>query len=619
MNTSGAGLFCLFLVFRQATGHVYSGTVYVYYPDDFWSGGPAALHHLHHSLNRLGMQSKMTVHPYYRNNWSRSFSRLPDPVALTSGDILILPSSTTTLLSEQEILSYTQRGILVFGYALAICPPPGSIDETNISELPLTGQDLSGQNLDGLLQLIPVGHYVLEYYDMPIQSSLYLLPPLQNIFYHRAQQYKSVVKRENLVLIDQDSLAVFLPPYCAVVSKDVALDLSRQILGECNFIVLDGFSVEEMITLYRRAKIVYDNFLNGPERTVQEGILFDAYPVVSIEGNGFDKRDFNLPSFALSSPTEGPSTVKLIELLLQNHESMRHHFAPFKNAVWSLAKTYDARLTSMINAAAFVFVFDVDSRLIKRPDTKDKGYNSSHSMIDRNVREQNIIASVVSILFHMPAARIVLNMKGKEEVLSFCSRWQHVLRHMEAHALFRKNSEAGFALTILAQGVPWSKADILATPISSANIVGQPGHDDFHVEAVDLPPILLEAQDALSAGFVATTKTCQLYLTGTQLSRTGCFSLNATVLAVEPGRKSASSNCAKSSTSDIVRLDAFFDRSDACINKSDSGHYVPLFAVPRLESICERLQVLHESPLGRIANVFADHFKMCIRMNLLQV
>ena len=64
------------------------------------------------------------------------------------------------------------------------------------------------------------------------------------------------------------------------------LILEPDLLKQYTFIVLNGFSWEEMIALYKRAKVVLDLHFNGPERTVWEGVMFDALPIVSEQGNG---------------------------------------------------------------------------------------------------------------------------------------------------------------------------------------------------------------------------------------------------------------------------------------------------------------------------------------------
>ena len=57
--------------------------------------------------------------------------------------------------------------------------------------------------------------------------------------------------------------------------------------------MLDGFSIGELVDLYKRAKIIIDFHFNGPERTIWEGILFNCYPIVSHQGNGGD--DIDIP------------------------------------------------------------------------------------------------------------------------------------------------------------------------------------------------------------------------------------------------------------------------------------------------------------------------------------
>jgi hypothetical protein len=60
---------------------------------------------------------------------------------------------------------------------------------------------------------------------------------------------------------------------------------------------LAGFSRNETIGLFRRAKIFVDLFLPGKERASFESALFDAIPLIDYLGNGQDHRDFPPEAF----------------------------------------------------------------------------------------------------------------------------------------------------------------------------------------------------------------------------------------------------------------------------------------------------------------------------------
>ena len=62
--------------------------------------------------------------------------------------------------------------------------------------------------------------------------------------------------------------------------------------------MLDGFSIGELVDLYKRAKIIIDFHFNGPERTIWEGILFNCYPIVSHQGNGGDDIDIPIRKYS---------------------------------------------------------------------------------------------------------------------------------------------------------------------------------------------------------------------------------------------------------------------------------------------------------------------------------
>ena len=574
-----AWLLVIFCLLPSATSTLYAGTVYVYYPDTWRSGGPAALHHLHHALNRLGFSSQMTVSDYYLDpQWSRRMKELPPPEAVVPGDIIVIPAGNDHLLRSELVTEYQRRDVRFYAYTLAICMPEIDEEEKNRlgqdldqHELIITGLDLGAQTQGGLFQQLPVGHYVSRYYDLPMHEDYYFLPPVQAFYYlYTSGRRSRYPKADNLILLDQDSKTlVHLPDDCIEISRSAALDVTRPLPGVCNVIILKGFNSREMIILYKRAKIVYDLYLNGPERAVQEGILFDAVPVVTIEGNGFDAHDFPLPSFSRIDPAMPNHTVSVLTALLRHYDDIYPQYVPFKETVLSLAGKYDAVLAQVFDTAAFEFKFAVRTRLEERDSMREQhiGYNSSITMEDRMARESSVFASAISILYHLPMARIVFEIESEREKKSFCRRWQLLLRNMKAYSLYRGGHNHGFALTIVAASA------VAESFVRDVRVVsGTAGN----------APIFLGTHDVLSAGRIAKEYRCTLDVPGI-----GTVTPKLPPLVPE-------ANC-----------------DHSVYHRTVVGDVVP-YAALSPES-CSGIAKLHTSTLGRVSQVFARNHASCSR------
>jgi hypothetical protein len=101
----------------------------------------------------------------------------------------------------------------------------------------------------------------------------------------------SIWTRENLVLVDNDT-----PPR---IINEVKQRISHSEGAEA--IVVSGFKRSELPSLYRRAKVVVDWCMRGTERMPIEASVNGALLLTSECQSATDRRDFPLPSFALTS------------------------------------------------------------------------------------------------------------------------------------------------------------------------------------------------------------------------------------------------------------------------------------------------------------------------------
>jgi hypothetical protein len=67
-----------------------------------------------------------------------------------------------------------------------------------------------------------------------------------------------------------------------------------QLPPNTKLMLLKGFEREEVVDLYRKAKVFIDTFLTGNERGVYEATLLNAVPIISNHGPGQSWHDFPL-------------------------------------------------------------------------------------------------------------------------------------------------------------------------------------------------------------------------------------------------------------------------------------------------------------------------------------
>lgn len=120
---------------------------------------------------------------------------------------------------------------------------------------------------------------------------------------------KEIVK-EKLILLDGD----FFDDYPPVnpVKFDVPLGYE--------FIVLRGFSSEEIIHLLHRAQIVLDLAMPGPERISSEAILFGVVPIIAERWNGASQVDF--PGVLRVDALNGSAITEVLQYASNHYEHL---------------------------------------------------------------------------------------------------------------------------------------------------------------------------------------------------------------------------------------------------------------------------------------------------------
>ena len=106
---------------------------------------------------------------------------------------------------------------------------------------------------------------------------------------------------------------------------------------KCEVIAVRGFTTEQLIELYHKAKIIVADTLNGAERSVLEAVLTGAIALTNDQAHGSDSRDFPIPfehKYSEHNPIED-----VVERMLSNFEEEQ---AKQEN-LRSLYKNYDGQ------------------------------------------------------------------------------------------------------------------------------------------------------------------------------------------------------------------------------------------------------------------------------------
>jgi hypothetical protein len=360
------------------TSLVFARQIIVVFPYDHISGGPAALHHVHSSINRNDIAESVfcTLNAHYADTHSVSITtaEIFAGGSVSSKDIFLMPSDWGSWTDERwthdELTKLRSNGARAVSYVLGICSP----HEQHVS--PLEEKTMGG--------VIPFAHshYTHEIYGLPWHDrDGVLLSPLEPSIYAAAREYSMLpldqrVPKEALVLVDGDFKSdVQIPNIPNVEVK-----------------VLKGLSKTEIIDFYKRARVVVDIFLNGLERVACEGVLFDALPVLAAADNGKDDIDFPIPGEFKVDPLDPDAMSAVILRILFQHEQLVGHFAPFKQMVQRMPAKSDAAVESIFSSSKLQFAIHVGN------------YAS----------EQHVWASVLSILALLPLASIDIFVRGGE-------------------------------------------------------------------------------------------------------------------------------------------------------------------------------------------------------------
>ena len=422
---------------------IFSGRIIVLFPDLHISGGPHCLHALHSELNELGVESSMwAVNEWYAMPNTRVFANAvgqPFPCrnmhdikkywpyvreelqrTLSPSDILVLPMMYDDYLTTDELKTILEStGARSAVYLLGVAFPRDPTEQDNNRPGVVVGYDTETITR-GISQILPLSHYIHQFHGLPHNDdSSVLLSPMESKYYHAAREWRDsfpsirerIDSKEDLILVDDDSGSFTLTSEFEDVSR-------------FKFVVLTGFTGDQLISLYKRAKCIIDLRLNGPERTVWEGALFDAVPLVAVQGNGADDVDIPIPrEFKIDAREGYPQHKRLttqLKKLLLNYDRIigENVFESFRAKVVNLPAKYSHAVFTTFSSASLHFVLGTGAADLAWEETL-------HC-------EAGQIASLLSILHSMPLARVTIKAWNP---LVFVRSFAKVFRELSALGL----------------------------------------------------------------------------------------------------------------------------------------------------------------------------------------
>ena len=275
------------------------GTIYFYMPLDMKSGGPADTHWFHGSLGKLGYKTKMFKINEEYNDDSLTFT----PLTHESFENLVFQKSDLLVVGELVKFSNTEwvlsSGAKIVRWLQGVHP-----DTEFYGYNDANGASASHPNWNEPLHRLASNHWIHAQFYCP---GFPIDPPLEQVFYTRTNNGKrnwDTYKRRgaddespNWVLIDADFNRLFdfnLEEFREMLETLIGLEEAStgRSIGRFNIVGLKNYSREEVIDLYKSARVIVDMFTPGKERMNYEAALFDVCVIVADYMSGEDIVDF---------------------------------------------------------------------------------------------------------------------------------------------------------------------------------------------------------------------------------------------------------------------------------------------------------------------------------------
>ena len=109
---------------------------------------------------------------------------------------------------------------------------------------------------------------------------------------------------------------------------------------------------QEVVDLYKTAKVLVDSYVTGMERAVFEGAVFDIVPLVAKHGNARHPLDFLLPEQWRWQVHEYKRLNQLISAALTDHAAAVADMAPLRQYVRDMPSVFSAQVRRYFQVSA---------------------------------------------------------------------------------------------------------------------------------------------------------------------------------------------------------------------------------------------------------------------------
>lgn len=304
--------------------------VYIICPYGAKTGGPEALHQLHFKLRKKNIQSFLLPIEKTFNKAEPSYEKynpiwLEQPVIeANSSNLVILPEIYTGII---PILLKANVQIIMWWLSV-----DGYYRTQPVTRLPLE-QIFRYNNIVHCVQSHYANHFLLSKgWKEPISLTDYLAKDfISNNEY---------IEKKDIILVNGRKLSE---------KASVLLEIIKSNILNIEIIFLNHFSLNELLELYKKAKIYIDlGHHPGRDRTPREAALHDCIIITSTEGSALFFDDIPIPSqykFDIASNRE--DFVNLIKVCLSDYSHIIKEFKFYKNSILNQEKIFEIEIENI--------------------------------------------------------------------------------------------------------------------------------------------------------------------------------------------------------------------------------------------------------------------------------
>lgn len=299
----------------------------VFKASGFASGGPEALHQLHHALRLAGIPTVM-VHGYhpYRTPLSHFSAEMPWDT-IRRGDIVVAGEGTP--LPRRVRARLARLGVRFVTYYLGQVTP-------DLSSVPRNGAPLC------------ISHYFSRMYGCAHAA---VLPVPMSEWFFRTTPSGTERSRLGYQIV--------------VIDSDTSAHVTGALQGElhtAHFVVASGIPRAQLTALLHAATVVVDLNLPGMERLALEGVLAGACGVFGAAGQGRSRVDLPVPSGYIVEPHDARAAVQAVRQCLDDYPNESARFDRLRHLLRRDRELFPVRAAWLFTRVA-TLVLDVAHQL----------------------------------------------------------------------------------------------------------------------------------------------------------------------------------------------------------------------------------------------------------------